>query len=116
MRRTSVTNIKTQPDAAQSEDVEVSVVVPCLNEAQSIAFCIDKARTALRGADIRGEVVVADNGSTDGSVELAERHGARVVHATQRGYGSALRAGIEGPFSSHVYVTLIGVNPIVAVL
>jgi glycosyltransferase involved in cell wall biosynthesis len=80
---------------AQSEKVEVSVVIPCLNEAQSIAICIDKALAAFRRAGIRGEVVVADNGSTDGSIEIAEGHGARVVHVALRGYGSALRKGIE---------------------
>ena len=80
---------------AGSAKVDVSVVIPCLNEAQSIAICIDKAMAAFRRAGIAGEVVVADNGSTDGSIEIAEVHGARVVHALQRGYGNALRKGIE---------------------
>jgi len=75
--------------------VEVSVVIPCLNEVQSIAYCVDKALAAFRAANIRGEVVVSDNGSTDGSIEIAEQHGARVVHAKLRGYGHALRKGIE---------------------
>jgi glycosyltransferase involved in cell wall biosynthesis len=74
---------------------EVSVVIPCLNERQSIALCIDKAFAAYKAAAIRGEVVVSDNGSSDGSIEIAEAHGARVVHATARGYGNALRKGIE---------------------
>jgi len=73
----------------------VSVVIPCLNEAQSIGCCIDKALSAFRLHGIKGEVVVADNGSTDGSSDIAEEHGARVVHASVRGYGSALRKGIE---------------------
>jgi glycosyltransferase involved in cell wall biosynthesis len=84
-----------------SEPVDVSVVIPCLNEANSVAFCIDKAIAAFRNAGLSGEVVVADNGSTDGSVEIAEKHGARVVHVAERGYGAALRAGIastRGPF------------------
>src|SRR5207237_1477480 len=80
---------------SQVEKVEVSVVIPCLNEARSLGFCVDKALTALQQAGIAGEVVVADNGSTDGSLEIADKHGARVVHATARGYGSALRKGIE---------------------
>jgi len=75
--------------------IEVSVVIPCLNEAQSIAGCIDKALVALRDAGIRGEVVVSDNGSTDGSIDIARTHGARVVHAPLPGYGHALRKGIE---------------------
>jgi glycosyltransferase involved in cell wall biosynthesis len=74
---------------------EISVVIPCLNEARSLASCVDKALAAFRGLDVAGEVVVADNGSTDGSVAIAEAHGARVVHATVRGYGSALRKGIR---------------------
>lgn len=74
--------------------LDVSVVIPCLNEANSLKFCIDKAMSAFREAKLQGEVVVADNGSTDGSIEIAEKHGARVIHVEERGYGSALRAGI----------------------
>jgi len=73
---------------------EVSVVIPCLNEADTIARCIEKAVHAMADHDISGEVIVADNGSTDGSQELAERAGARIVDVTARGYGSALAAGI----------------------
>jgi glycosyltransferase involved in cell wall biosynthesis len=73
---------------------DVSVVIPCLNEANSIGICVEKAMQAFRAAGLRGEVVVADNGSTDGSIEIAEKLGARVVRVTQRGYGAALRAGI----------------------
>src|SRR5215472_14085063 len=75
--------------------VEVSVVIPCLNEVQSITFCIDKAMAAFKVAGISGEVVVSDNGSVDGSVEAAREHGARVVHAELKGYGNALRKGIQ---------------------
>src|ERR1700740_3003033 len=73
---------------------DVSVVSPCLNEANSIGICVDKAMGAFRSQGLRGEVVVADNGSTDGSVEIAEKLGARVVAVAQRGYGAAVRAGI----------------------
>ena len=72
----------------------ISVVIPCLNEAQSIAPCVDQALAAFKAEVIHGEVVVSDNGSTDGSTEIAQSHGARVVHASVRGYGAALRAGI----------------------
>jgi len=75
--------------------VEVSVVIPCLNEANSIGICIEKAQKAFADAGLRGEVVVADNGSTDGSIEIAEKLGARVVPVAQRGYGSALKTGIR---------------------
>jgi glycosyltransferase involved in cell wall biosynthesis len=80
--------------ADSAEGVEVSVVIPCLNEAKSIGGCIDKALHAFADLRIRGEVVVSDNGSTDGSVEIAQQHGARVFHADTKGYGSALRNGI----------------------
>jgi glycosyltransferase involved in cell wall biosynthesis len=74
---------------------DVSVVIPCLNEERTLGACIDKALAAFKAAGIAGEVVVADNGSSDSSVEVAERHGARVAHAPVKGYGSALRKGIE---------------------
>src|SRR5262245_66277055 len=73
--------------------LEVSVVLPCLNEAESVGACVTAAKAALTGAGISGEVVVVDNGSTDGSPELAADAGARLVRESQRGYGSALRAG-----------------------
>jgi hypothetical protein len=69
------------------------VVIPCLNEAENIEQCVRRARVALDEEGISGEVVVADNGSTDGSGELAVRAGARVVHESRRGYGSAYLAG-----------------------
>lgn len=68
--------------------------MPCLNEARTLGRCIDKAWSGLRQARVSGEVIVADNGSSDGSPRIAARHGARVVHVERRGYGSALQAGI----------------------
>ncbi len=76
------------------ESVELSVVMPCLNEADTLATCIRKAQTSFAEHDIAGEVIVADNGSSDASVSIAEELGARVVHVTERGYGSALMGGI----------------------
>jgi glycosyltransferase involved in cell wall biosynthesis len=78
-----------------TDRVDVSVVIPCLNEANSIGICVEKAQAAFKDAGLRGEVVVADNGSTDGSIAIAEKLGARVIPVTQRGYGSALNAGIR---------------------
>src|SRR6267378_2166095 len=77
-----------------SNELDVSVVIPCLNEANSLAFCVEKALTAIRSAGLRGEVIVADNGSTDGSIEIGEFNGASVIRVPQRGYGAALKAGI----------------------
>jgi glycosyltransferase involved in cell wall biosynthesis len=74
---------------------EVSVIMPCLNEAASVARCVAKARAALERAGLSGEIVVADNGSVDGSPALAEAAGARVVAAPLRGYGAAYLAGLE---------------------
>jgi glycosyltransferase involved in cell wall biosynthesis len=81
-------------DAERRETLTVSVVIPCLNEVNSVGLCVEKARSAMAAAGLAGEVVVADNGSTDGSIETAKQHGARVVPVPERGYGAALRAGI----------------------
>ena len=74
--------------------MEVSVVIPCLNEAETLATCIEKAFSALNGRQIDGEVIVADNGSTDGSQEIAKGLGACVIQVEARGYGNALMQGI----------------------
>jgi len=81
---------------------EVSVVMPCLNEAETLATCIAKARRALDEAKIRAEIIVADNGSTDGSQGLATASGARVVHVSAPGYGSALMGGIAAARGQYV--------------
>jgi glycosyltransferase involved in cell wall biosynthesis len=69
--------------------------MPCLNEAETLARCIEKARVGLQRAGVRGEILIADNGSTDGSQAIAEKLGARVVAVSAKGYGNALRGGIE---------------------
>ena len=74
--------------------VEVSVVMPCLNEADTLETCIRKAQRALRENNITGEIIIADNGSTDGSQRIASRVGARVIHVESKGYGNALMGGI----------------------
>lgn len=80
------------PDAGSALDL--SVVMPCLNEASTLARCVQKAQRTMEQLGIRGEVIVADNGSTDGSQEIVEMLGARVVPVRERGYGNALRGGI----------------------
>jgi glycosyltransferase involved in cell wall biosynthesis len=77
-----------------AEHIQLSVVMPCLNESATVGTCVNKALETMRHHGIRGEVLVADNGSTDGSQQIASDHGARVVKVETRGYGSALRAGI----------------------
>ena len=78
----------------EAPPVEFSIVMPCLNEADTLRVCLEKAFGALQGSGISVEVIVADNGSTDGSVQIAESMGARVIHVSARGYGSALMGGI----------------------
>ena len=83
-------------------DVELTILMPCLNEARTLPSCIGKARSFLARAGIAGEVLVADNGSTDGSQELARRHGAKVIAVSEKGYGSALIAGIRAARGRYV--------------
>ncbi len=77
----------------QTEEIEVSVVMPCLNEAETIEDCVRKAIAALEHAHLRGEVIVADNGSTDGSQVIAQQAGGLVIPVAEHGYGAALRTG-----------------------
>jgi glycosyltransferase involved in cell wall biosynthesis len=77
------------------ELLELSIVMPCLNEERTVGACIERALAAMRKASIQGEVIVADNGSTDDSVEIAAESGARVVHVSRRGYGAAVQGGCE---------------------
>ena len=88
--------------ATEPPDVELSVVVPCLNEAETLATCIDKALRVMREHEIPGEVIVADNGSTDGSQQIAVKCGARLVELPERGYGSALMGGIKEAAGKYV--------------
>jgi len=83
---------------------ELSIVMPCLNETRTLALCIAKAQAFLKEHDIAGEIIVADNGSRDGSVELANRMGARVVTVETRGYGAALAGGIEAARGKYVII------------
>ncbi len=88
--------MRTAPAFTATEpELELSVVIPCLNEADTLARCVEKARRAMREHGIVGEIVVADNGSTDGSIAIATGLGARLVHVSEKGYGSALMGGIE---------------------
>ena len=78
-----------------NDTVELTILMPCLNEAETLALCIRKARLFLSRTGISGEILIADNGSIDGSRTIAENLGARVVQVVNRGYGSALRSGIR---------------------
>ena len=92
----------TPASADDNSPIELSIVMPCLNEAETIETCIRKAQASLEENDIRGEVVIADNGSTDGSQAIAEKLGARVVPVDVKGYGAALRGGITAARGKYV--------------
>jgi Glycosyl transferase family 2 len=92
------------PTRGPGPPLELSVVIPCLDEAETLAACVREATRALAAAGVAGEVVVADNGSADGSPELAEAAGARVVHVRERGYGNALMGGIAAARGRYVLV------------
>lgn len=83
-------------------NIELSIVMPCLNEAETLAVCINKAQSFFERENISGEVIIADNGSTDGSQKIATDLNARVVNVPQKGYGSALRGGIEAANGKYV--------------
>src|SRR5450759_235147 len=93
--RPYLTYLATTMSEAMSARPEISAVMPCLDEARTIEACIRKAQACFRNLGLDGEVVVADNGSCDGSQELARSLGARVVDVRRRGYGSALMGGVE---------------------
>src|SRR5205085_4153652 len=92
----------TQRRPMTSDELELSVVMPCLNEAETVGVCVEKATRAIRDHGIRGEVIVADNGSTDGSQTIAAAAGARVVSVPAKGYGSALMGGIAAANGRYV--------------
>ncbi len=87
------------PDSAP---LEISIVMPCLNEAETLGICVEKAMTALANHRLNGEVIIADNGSTDGSQKIAADLGARVVPVSRKGYGSALQGGINAARGRYV--------------
>ena len=93
---------KPATDGESSLEVELTVLMPCLNEADTVALCVGKALRTVRELGLRAEVLVADNGSSDGSQKLAAEAGARVVQVAERGYGAALLAGIESARGRYV--------------
>ena len=89
------TDRRQSPRSVNDDLLELTILMPCLNEADTLATCIGKAKRGLAAHGIDGEVVIADNGSTDRSIALAEAAGARVVSITDRGYGAALMGGVR---------------------
>lgn len=85
-----------------SKEIELTILMPCLNEAETLEVCIQKAKTFLETSGVVGEILIADNGSTDGSVEIAEKCGARVEHVSEKGYGAALIGGCKAAKGKYV--------------
>ena len=83
-------------------DLDLTILMPCLNEAETLAICVRQAVDAIQASNVSGEILVADNGSTDGSQAIALVEGARVVNVPTRGYGAALIAGIEAARGKYV--------------
>ena len=89
-------------DKEEKELLELSFVMPCLNEEETVGICIEKAMRSLKENNIKGEVIIADNGSTDGSIEIAQNAGAKVVNIATKGYGSALLGGIKAAKGKYI--------------
>ncbi len=87
---------------ADAPRTELSILMPCLNEAETLATCIRKAQQSLKELNVAGEVIIADNGSTDGSLEIAASLGARVIHVAEKGYGNALLGGISAARGKYI--------------
>src|ERR1035441_985439 len=85
-----------------SETFQLSILMPFLNEAENIARCIEKVKLGIQRAGVPGEILIADNGSTDGSQAIAEKLGARVVAVKEKGYGNALRGGIAAAKGKYI--------------
>ncbi|MCK4726181.1 MAG: glycosyltransferase family 2 protein, partial [Anaerolineales bacterium] len=87
---------------ANARPLELTILMPCLNEAETLGQCIMKAERFLDEQGIAGEIIIADNGSSDGSRDIAEETGARVILIPERGYGSALMGGIESARGTYI--------------
>ena len=88
-------NVRPIKPITMNKEITLSILMPCLNEARTLGTCIAKAKRYLSRQNFAGEIVIADNGSTDGSQKIAESLGVRVLPVSERGYGNALKAGIE---------------------
>ncbi len=102
IKHTRNTRITQVADSGPVLQIELTVMMPCLNEAETLAICIRKARSFLERSGINGEILISDNGSTDGSQEIAYAEGARVVNVPRRGYGAALLGGIDGAQGKYI--------------
>lgn len=84
--------------------MEISVVLPCLNESETLGICIKKAKNQIKSLGVKGEIIIADNGSSDGSIEIAKKLGAKIVNVKNKGYGNVLRAGIKNAKGKYILI------------
>ena len=84
--------------------MDLSIVMPCLNESETLETCINKAKTQIEKLNINGEIIVADNGSTDGSIQIAKKNGANVINVSKKGYGIAVRSGIQAATGKYILI------------
>ena len=91
----------------RKEKMELTILMPCLNEAETLEICIKKAQTFLTENNVDGEILIADNGSTDGSQEIAARMGARVINVENKGYGAALIGGCNAAQGQYVIMIVM---------
>ena len=85
------------------ENIELTILMPCLNEAETLEKCIKKAQKSLEENNINGEILIADNGSIDGSQEIAKKNGTRIISVSRKGYGSALIEGTKAALRKILY-------------
>ena len=86
------------------KEFQLSVLMPCLNESETIGKCIEKAKTQIKNLNLDAEIIVADNGSTDGSIDIAEKYGVRIIHVKEKGYGNTLNVGIKNCKGKYIFI------------
>ncbi len=84
--------------------MNISIVIPCLNESETLKICINKIQKQLKKTNLKGEIIVSDNGSTDGSIKIAEENGAKVINVKKKGYGNAVSAGIIASTGKYIFI------------
>ena len=85
-------------------NIEISVVIPCLNESETLQICIDKIEKKFLEKSFKGEIIVSDNGSTDGSLEIAKKNNVRIINVTEKGYGNAVTSGIKNAHGKYIFI------------